>query len=676
MRYPIIQQHDASDCGPAVLAMISAYHKARVSIARCRELAGTDRAGTNLAGLSSAAEQIGFSTRAVRATADALGRVPLPAVAHFHNHFVVLYKAAPRRVIVGDPALGLRRLKPEEFLKNWTGVLLLLTPSARLRDTVRSNSDFSRLYLLLLPHSRLFLDALFAAVLMTILGLTSSFFIQALVDVVFVLGRKPALNWLGLGMLLVTLARAVFQGLRSYLLARLSQRIDAETVLGYHRHLLGLPLAFFLSRRKGEILSRINDAVKIRAAIGAATLSVVTDVFAVFAAAGLMMWLNWKLTLQSLQLVPAWACGIWLLNRPMKRHQRRAMERNAEVEALMSETIGAIREIKAFRAESRIQLKTEARFAEMQEASLDAQMFSVHSSTLSAMAVGVSTLGLLWFGGHQVMDGQMTAGQLMAFYSMLGMILGPIERLANANEWIQDAIAASGRLGEVLELEPEPAKEKEHALDRPLNGAVEFQDVTFRYGSQQAAFEELRFRVEPGECAAITFENGPGKTALADLLVRFSDPLSGRILIDGIDIRDYTLECLRRQIAFVSQDVVLFNGSIADNIRVAAPSATAAEIRDAVEAAGVRRSYDTLVGEQGLSLSAAERRRIGVARAILMDPAILILDEFCESAAQSLVERRRGRRTTILIHETHLCASVSLCSSSLCLHPSSHPHNA
>jgi ATP-binding cassette subfamily B protein len=614
--------------------------------------------------LSSAAEQIGYSTRAVRATTGALERVPLPAVAHFHNHFVVLYKATPRRVIVGDPALGLRRLKPEEFQKNWTGVLLLLTPTARLRNSVRSDSGFSRLYMLLLPHSRLFLDALFAAVLMTILALTSSFFIQALVDVVFVLGRKPALNWLGLGMLLVTLARAVFQGLRSCLLARLSQRIDAETVLGYHRHLLGLPLAFFLKRRKGEILSRINDAVKIRAAIGAATLSAFTDVFAVSGAAGLMLWLNWKLALQCLQLVPLWAAGIWLLNRPMKRHQRKAMERNAEVEALMTETVGAIREIKAFRSESRAQLKTEARFAEMQQASLDAQMFSVYASTLSSMVVGVSTLALLWFGGHRVMDGQMTVGQLLAFYSMLGIVLEPIERLATANQWIQDAIAASGRLGEVLELEPEAAKQKKDALDRPLEGGVEFQEV---YG--------LSFRVAPGECAGITFENVSSKVALADLLVRFCEPSSGRILIDGIDIRDYTLDCLRREIAFVSHDIVLFTASIADNIRVARASATAAEIRDAAETAGVRRSCDTLVGELGVSLSAAERRQIGIARAILMDPAILVLDDFGESAAQTLIERRRGRRTTILIHETHLCASVSLCSSSLCLHSSSHANN-
>ncbi len=278
MRYAIIRQHDATECGPAVLAIIAADYKKRISIARLREISGTDRQGTNLAGLSAAAEQIGFQPRAVRATPEALKQISLPAVAHWRegdrNHFVVLYKVGSRRVIIGDPAAGLRKLSHDDFLKNWTGVLLLLTPTARLRDVIKSKTSLTRLCSLLLPHHRLFLDALVAAVLLTILGLTSSFFIQALVDFVFVLGRTPALNWLGLGMLLVTLARVGFLGLRSYLLAHLSQRIDAETVLGYHRHLLGLPLTFFSSRRTGEILSRMNDAIKIRIAISATTLSV------------------------------------------------------------------------------------------------------------------------------------------------------------------------------------------------------------------------------------------------------------------------------------------------------------------------------------------------------------------------------------------------------------------
>ena len=674
MQYPAIHQHDASDCGPAVLAMVAAYYKKRVSIARIREAAGTDRRGTNLAGLSSAAERLGFEARAVRASREAIEQIPLPAVAHWReanrNHFVVLYEASPKRVTIGDPASGLRHLTPEEFHKNWTGVLLLLTPTPRLGDLARSKSPLDRLFSLLLPHYRLFLGALTAAVLITILSLTSSFFIQALVDVVFVLGRTPPLNWLGLGMLVVTLARAGFLELRSYLLAHLSQRIDAETVLNYHRHLLGLPLTFFYSRRTGEILSRLNDAIKIRVAIGATTLSVIVDSFLVVTTAAIMTWLDWRLTLRSLLLVPALAGILWLLNKPMKRHQRTAMERAADLEAQIVETIGSIQTIKAFRAEPRIQLRAEARFTEMQEASFRSQQLALHSTTLSSLMVGLATLSLLWFGGHSVLAGGLSVGQLMAFYTMLAMILVPIERLANANQSIQDAIIAAGRLGEILELNPELSKQRANALDQPVKGSLEFQNVTFRYGSRPPVFENFSLQIGPGECVAIVGESGCGKTTLVNLLARFLEPASGRILIDGVDVQDYTFECLRREIVFVPQEIVLLNGTIADNIRLGRPNATSAEIRAAAQLACVSEfvsrlpySYDTLVGERGLALSGGERQRIAIARAILLNPSILVLDEptshldsQSELAVQALIDRRRGSQTTIVVSHRPLNA--------------------
>ncbi|PYR97554.1 MAG: hypothetical protein DMG15_12860 [Acidobacteria bacterium] len=667
MRYPVIHQHDASDCGPAVLAMLAAYYKKRVSIARIREAAGTDRRGTNLAGLSSAAEHLGFQVRPVRASCGAVDQIPLPAIAHWRegnrNHFVVIYKISPKRVTIADPASGLRNLTPEEFHQNWTGVLLLLTPTPRLGGLVRSKSPLDRLFCLLLPHYRLFLGALTAAVLMTILGLTFSFFIQALVDSVFVLRRTPALNWLGLGMLVVTLARAGFLELRSYLLAHLSQRIDAETVLDYHRHLLGLPLTFFYSRRTGEILSRLNDAIKIRVAVSATTLSVIVDSFLVLTTTAVMTWLDWKLTLRSLELIPALAGAVWLLNKPMKRYQRTAMERAAEVEAQMVETIGSIQTIKAFRAESRIQLRTEARFTEMLAASFRSQQFALHSATLSSLMVGLSTLSLLWFGGHAVLAGALTVGQLMAFYTMLGTILVPIERLANTNQSIQDALIAASRLGEILELDREIHRQGANALDCPLKGSIEFQSVTFRYGSRLPVFENFSLRIPAGECIAIMGESGCGKTTLVNLLARFLEPASGRIVIDGVDIRDYTFECLRREIVFVPQEIVLLNGTIADNIRLGRPSATSAEIRAAAQLARVNEfadrlpySYDTLVGERGLALSGGERQRIAIARAILLNPSMLVLDEpishldsQSELAVQALIDQRRGFRTTIVI---------------------------
>jgi ATP-binding cassette subfamily B protein len=540
---------------------------------------------------------------------------------------------------------------------------LLLAPTDRLNDLVNSRSSIRRLFLLFLPHYHLFLDALIAAVLLTILGLTSSFFIQALVDFVFVLGRTPALNWLGLGMLLVTLARAGFLALRSHLLAHLSKRIDADTVLGYHRHLLGLPLTFFYSRRTGEILSRLNDTLKIRVAISTTTLSVVVDSLLVLAAATIMAWLDWRLALRSLELVPALIAVVLLLNRPMKRHQLTAMEKSAEVESQIVETIGAIHTIKAFRAESSAQLRTEARFAEMLNASFQSQRFAAHSTTLSSLMVGLSTTGLLWFGGHEVLTGGLTVGQLMAFYTMLGMILGPIERLPGANHSIQEAMVAANRLGEVLELDAEIKKQALDAIDRRIAGSIQFQNVTFQYGSRAPIFENLNFEIQSGECLGIIGDSGCGKTTLIHLLGRFLEPMEGRILIDGINIADYSFECLRREIVFVPQEIILLNGTIADNIRLGRPDASSSEIRSAAEAAnlaglvdGFSHGYNTIVGERGRTLSGGQRQRIAIARAILSNPSILVLDEptshldsQSERAVQSLIDQRRGSRTTIVV---------------------------
>ncbi len=609
--------------------MVAAHYGKRQSIARLREKAGTDRQGTNLAGLIQAAQDVGFEARGVRATPEGLSEITLPAIAHWsedgRNHFVVVFKQTSRRITIGDPALGVRKLTPEEFKEHWTGILILLKPTLNLRDL--STPSVAKLWSLVGHHRKLFLDALLAAVLLTILGLASAFFIQLLVDFVFLVGAESTLNWLGLGMLLVLGARVAFHGLRAYLIAHLSHRIDADVVLGYHHHVLGLPLDFFWTRRTGEILSRLSDAMKIRMAISGTGLSAIVDGVTLVLTSLVMFILHWQLALASLALLPILVIVLWALTGPMKHAQRTAMERAAHFESHAVEVIGAIDTVKAFRAEDRMRLRGEVRFSEMVDATFRAEIFALHGSILSTFLTGLSSLALLWIGGREVLAGNLTVGQLMALSTMLGTIVGPVERLAAANRSIQDALVAGERLGEIFEIDAEEKHDLEMKIERPIEGSVEFQNVSFRYGNRLPVIENQTFSIEKGECCRIVGASGSGKTTLVRALGRFLKPDTGRVLIDGIDVGDYTLESLRRQVGYVSQDGHILSVSIADNIRLGRADAPATEVRRAAGLAGASEfieqlplGYNSLVGERGTTLSGGERQRLLLARAILVNP--------------------------------------------------------
>ncbi len=646
--------------------MVASFHGKKQSIGVLREAAGTDRHGTNLAGLVEAAKAIGFDARGVRATKDALREIQFPAIAHWseggRNHFVVVFKFNNKRVTVGDPAQGLRKLTPEEFGKHWTGVLALLKPTPNLRQL--GDPSLGKLWSLLRPHRKLFAHALLAAVLITILGLSSSFFIQILVDVVFVAEREPTLNWLGAGMMLVLLARTGLQAFQTYLLAHLSQRIDTEIALGYHHHLLGLPLDFFWSRRTGEILSRLGDATRIRAAASGTSLSIIVDALMLVVTALVMLWLHWTMAIVALLLVPVLAVTLWLLSGPIRDAQRKAMERAAHFESHLVDAIGAIDSVKAFRAEDRLRLRGEVRFVEMIQAVFRSQMFNMYSSTATVLLVGLSGLGLLWLGGHEVLDGSLTVGQLMALYTLLGMITGPIERLATANLAIQDGLVAAERLAEVLNVPDEKERQRKVALNRRIEGHIEFRDVRFAYGSRPPVLDDLSLSIEAGECCRISGPSGSGKSTAVRLLARLIEPDNGQVLIDGVNVQDYQLENLRQQVVYVGQEPYLLSASVADNIRLGCPTATPEEVFGAASRARMDtfvdrlpHGYDSVIGERGVTLSGGERQRIALARAIVMDPPILVLDEpanhldrTCTAAVLKIIEdRRRKRRTTIVI---------------------------
>jgi len=334
-----IKQRDITDCGAACLASVAANYKLKLPVARIRQMAGTDKKGTNLLGMIKAAEAMGFTAKGVKGGVDALPKIPLPAVAHIIvkevlHHYIVIYKVKDDIVEFMDPADGQMHKKTiEEFKTMWTGALMLLVPGEKFSAGNEKISNYSRFIFLLKPHKSVLLQALIGAIVYTVLGLSTSIYIQKITDYVLVDGNTNLLNLLSIGMIILLLFQLFIGASKSVLMLKTGQKIDAQLILGYYKHLLKLPQRFFDTMRVGEIISRINDAVKIRAFINDTAVGLIVNVFIVIFSFCLMFIYSWKLTLIMAIVLPLYALTYFITNQLNKKRERKLMENSADLKA-------------------------------------------------------------------------------------------------------------------------------------------------------------------------------------------------------------------------------------------------------------------------------------------------------------------------------------------------------
>lgn len=668
-RYPCIRQHDETDCGAAVLASVARHYGLSIDLARLRDLAHTDRGGTNLLGLAEAAEAVGFLAKGVGAELEALDELPLPVVAHFLidrlGHFVVVYRIKRDRLLVADPASGLGWMSKEEFAEKWTGFLLLLVPSQRLEGMEGKRSALGRLVEVARPHKALLFEAVLCAIFYTVLGLGFSFYVRLLVDQVLAHHDLRLLHLLGVGMVVLILFRTLFGALRQYLAIHIAMKMDVLLLLQYYRHVIGLPMRFFDTRKVGEILSRMSDVAKIRAAVSNVVLTVVVDALLVVVSLGVMFACNWRLAVIASVFVPLFLLSMLAFQWPLRRAQRGAMQSAADAEAYAVESLSGIAEIKAKVAQRQTAQKAESLIVRTMRKAFRSAMLALGSHTVGSLLAAAAALAMLWYGGARVIAGDLSLGQLMFFYTLLGYTLGPMERLVDVNTVVQEALVAADRLSEVLDLHREGVTRPSQLPLDTCRGEIEFRNVTFRYGNREPALEEVSLRIEPGDTVAAVGPSGSGKTTLANLILRFYEPQQGQVLLDRTDVRDIDLASLRRRVGLVPQTPFFFSGTVLENIRLGDPLATMAEVRDAAQAADLHEfvsslpeRYDTYVGERGVTLSGGQRQRLAIARVLLAKPDVLIVDEglsaldpASEHAIQTaLKELRQGRTTIVIAH--------------------------
>ncbi|BEP29306.1 peptidase domain-containing ABC transporter [Helicovermis profundi] len=653
-KYYCIKQHDITDCGAACLATISKQYGLKIPITKIREVAGTDKKGTNAFGMIKAAEKLGFSSKGVKGDKDAFfSGFPLPAVAHVVVdgqllHYMVIQKIDKKKdlVVVSDPAKGLTKFTSEEFFKIWTGVLIIMTPTASFEKGDKTIGLFKRFFGLLKAQKKFLMHIFFASILYTVLGILGAFYFKFLLDDIVPGNLRHTLNVLSIGIILLYLFKIMLNAFRTQLLLHLSQKIDIPMILGYYNHVLDLPMNFFGTRKTGEIISRFMDASKIREAISGATLSIMIDTL--MAIAGGIILYNYNSMLFGIAVIMLILYGliVFMFNKPIQDINRKQMEENSQLTSYLVESLNGIETVKAFNAEKESKLKTEKRFVVLLKHVFKGGVIDNVRGSITTFVGSIGGVVILWVGAINVLDGKLTMGQLLVFNSLLAYFIDPVKNLINLQPMMQTAIVASDRLGEILDLEVEK-KDDEHKKLSPLSlkGDIILKNVDFRYGTREMVLKNINMHIKEGEKIAFVGESGSGKTTLVKLLINFYLPTKGEILIDGNNIKDINIESLRGKIAYVPQETFLFSGSIRENLSLGLENDSLEEMIEASKLAKAHDfinelplRYNTRLDENGANLSGGQRQRLSITRAILKKPDILILDE-ATSSLDSITEK-------------------------------------
>ena len=644
MRYTYVRQHDTTDCAAACLAMVCLHYKKEITITRLRDMMGTDLKGTNLTGMEKAAQELGFSTAAVRVDRENfLSEFTTPCIAQVITdeglaHFVTVFKKTTikddgerRRhmlrqdeerkkcadegkkfkcrdyVIIGDPAKELKKISLDEFYKNFTGVLLLLTPTSEFKAGKQEHGSMVKRFLdLLLPQKKLFFYAILSSVIMTVLGIASSMFNKILMDEILPYGLKSLLISMILVFSLVSVTSALISMVRQWVLIYLSIKIDIPLMLGYFGHVFRLPMKFFATRKTGEITTRYSDASTIK--------SVFTSI-----------------ALLSILLV-------FIFKQPFKRINEETMQQSAILNSQMIESLRGIETVKCNAEEDRELEALEREYIKSLKISLRSSKISTVQSLISTLITTILGMVTSYVGIMQVLNGEMTLGGYMAFSTLSAYFTSPVSELVGLQMSIQQAQISIKRLTEIMDYESEQDETREYTEMEKIDGDIEFKDVSFRYGSRSPALSHVSFTIPYGKKVALVGSSGSGKSTITKLLLKYYEPESGTISVGGVDLDEYSNASVRRAIAYVPQNVELFSKTIYDNIRISRPEASLDEVKAAAKKADAHEfirklplQYNTYLEEAGNGLSGGEKQRLALARAFLKDANLYILDESTSS---------------------------------------------
>lgn len=680
MKYYCIKQHDITDCAAACLATIAGQYGLKIPISKIREVAGTDKQGTNVIGIVKAAEALGLTAKAVKGNKETFfSKYPLPGIAHVIKeggllHFVVIHKITEKEIIIADPAEGIVKYTPEEFFDIWTGVLILMVPNVSFEKGDKNKGTLSRFWKLLLPQKNMLSVIFLASLLITGFGIATSFYFKFIMDDVAGNSLSRTLTIISIGVVLLYVFKTILEYFRTQLTLHLSQKLDVLLVLGYYQHVLSLPMNFFGSHKTGEIVSRFMDASKIRDAISGATLTLMMDTIMAIGGGIVLFIQNKTLFFIALIILALYAAIVFAFNKPIRKANEEIMENNAQVTSYLMESINGIETVKAFNNERNAQYKTESLFIRFLNSALKNGNYANIQKSVTGALAAIGGVVILWVGTVSVLHGNMSLGQLITFNALLGYFLTPVQNLINLQPAMQTAIVAADRLAEILDLDPEKDERENNKLVHiSLLQDIGISHLDFRYGTRNLVLQDINIQIGAGEKIALVGESGSGKTTLVKLLLHFYEWEKGEISFGNYNIKDINLETLRGRIAYISQDIFLFSGTIFENLAFGMDDV---ELQDVIKACEQSHAnefieklplrYDTRIEENGTNLSGGQKQRLAIARTLLRKPDVLIMDEatsnldtITEKAIEKTINNLPDTMTVIII--AHRLSTIMNC---------------
>ncbi|CAD5965279.1 Leukotoxin translocation ATP-binding protein LktB [Planktothrix tepida] len=677
MKTTCVLQHSQEDCGAACLASITKYYGRNLTLNRIREAVGTGQLGTTLLGLKRGSEALGFNARGGRASEELLeqlNQIPLPAIIHWRgSHWVVLYGKKGGKYILADPALGIRYLSRQDLLESWgNGLMLLLEPdSARFfAQPDETVNHFGRFLKPVWTYRTILGEAFLINLVLGVLSLAYPFFIQLLTDEVLVRGDLQLLNTLVIAIAIMNLISSILRLIQSNLIAHFAQRLQLGLVLDFCRVILRLPLPYYESHRSGEVISRLRDIQEINQLVSQIAVNLPSQFVIAAVSLGFMLFYSTKLTLSAGIFALIMTLSVLVFLPYLQQKTRSVLVLEAENQGVLVETFKGALTLKATTAAPQFWEEFQSRFGRLAHQMFRLMQISIINTAFSGLILSLGSVILLWLGSRLVISKELTIGQLLAFNSMNGNFLTFIATGIGFVDEFYRAKTATQRLTEVIDSTPENLLDfKKQFVKIPPDAEILCRDLNFYHVGRINLLENFSVKIPGGQVIALIGKSGCGKSTLAKLISGLYQPQSGNIQIDFYNLQDLSLDSLRQQIVLVPQEAHFWSRSILDNFRLAAPQATFEQIVRACQITGASEfinqipdKYQTILGEFGANISGGQRQRLALARAIVNDPPILILDESTGSLdpvseveiLDKLLAVRQGKTTIIISHRPRI----------------------